>query len=307
MPLKWINICMEFEIVSGICYALYLSIRSCHFPKIWPWSQGCTHCFPRTWRKWKGSLLVKYSPFLSQFPKPCFDGNTLTFLERRKTRELHSICYGLWIWEMAAQERERNIFSSLTAQFTALACVMKDGLTGGKHINLFNTSFMWSKSPWKQNKEIGKPLHFKAKFHNEGDNHAEVLDKEVGPRDDTLEYLVRPRDNTLEDLARPDGSGFFFFFVPVSSQTDFLSSRYRIYEMRVMGTTSWSQRTLRVLLLREGQKDLLQLSLKRQDPCVGVMCPEPVSSLCCNPRRAGRLPFTLGSQRELKESLRTHL
>lgn len=210
MPLKWINICMEFEIVSGICYALYLSIRSCHFPKIWPWSQGCTHCFPRTWRKWKGSLLVKYSPFLSQFPKPCFDGNTLTFLERRKTRELHSICYGLWIWEMAAQERERNIFSSLTAQFTALACVMKDGLTGGKHINLFNTSFMWSKSPWKQNKEIGKPLHFKVKFHNEGDNHAEVLDKEVGPRDDTLEYLVRPRDNTLEDLARPDGSGFFF-------------------------------------------------------------------------------------------------
>lgn len=147
---------------------------------------------------------------------------------------------------MAAQERERNIFSSLTAQFTALACVTKDGLTGGKHINLFNTSFFMIQEPLetKQNKKIGKPLHFKAKFHNEGDNCAEVLDKEVGPRDDTLEDLVRPCDHILEDLARPrdsiledlersDGSDCFLSLC-FHRQTSFPLGT----EMRVMGTTS---------------------------------------------------------------------
>lgn len=96
----------------------------------------------------------------------------------------------------------------------------------------------------KQNKEIGKLLHVKAKFHNEGDNCAEVLDKEVGPRDDTLEDLVRPCDHILEDLARPrdsiledlekpDGSDCFLSLC-LHRQTSFPPGT----EMRVMGTTS---------------------------------------------------------------------
>lgn len=181
---------------------------------------------------------MKYSPFLSQFLKPRSEGNTLTFLERRKTRERHPIGSGLWIRETAVEERESNVFSSLTTQLTALACVTKDRLTGGKHTNLLNISFMWSESPWKQNKETGKPLPISAKFKEEGDNHAGVLGKEAG----------RTCGNRLEDIGRPACSGcllFVLFFCPwFSSQTDLLSSGYTIYETRAVWTISGSRRML---------------------------------------------------------------
>lgn len=177
---------------------------------------------------------MKYSPFLSQFPKTCFDGNTLTFLERRKTRELQF--YLLWAMNLrdgCTGERKEYLFFTHRPVHSLGLC--NEGWINRKEAHKFiQYKFYMIQEPLetKQNKEIRKPLHFKAKFHNEGDNRAEVLDKEVGPRDDTLEDLVRPCDHTLEDLARPrdsiledlerpDGSDYFLSLC-LHRQTSFL-------------------------------------------------------------------------------------
>lgn len=142
---------------------------------------------------------------------------------------------------------------------------------------------MWSESPWKQNKETGKPLPISAKFKEEGDNHAGVLGKEVG----------RTCGNRLEDIGRPACSGCLFcvlFFCPcVFTDRPPFFWVHNLWDE--VGECFW------VLLQDRRAEGHAPASLSCQDPRVGVTCSEPpISSLCWSPERAGWLSFTLLTQ-----------